>query len=91
MTETNERLTCCGDVVELLNHESSPGKRCFSLCKTLIRGNTGDNDSEKWSYMLIVEDDCYPIIITEEYAKNILGNPKQGEDLVYNCWMNRYR
>ena len=91
MSKESKILTCCGDVVELLYHKGNLGERSFSLCRTLTLENPQRSNSDKWSYMLIVENDNYPIIITEECAKIILENPEQGKKLVYNCWMDRYR
>ena len=91
MSKTNELLTCCGDVELLYHVKGDLGERSFSLCKTLVLEDTKRNASGKWCYMLIVENDHYPIIITEECANTILENPEQGKFLVYNRWMDRYR
>ena len=91
MPKTNKIQTCCGDVVELLQHNAEFGEHSFTLCKTLVLENTDRSHSGKWSYMLIVDKDRFPIIITEECAKKILENPEQGKTLAYNRWMDRYR
>ena len=91
MSETNKKITSCGDVIELLCYKGESGERSFSLIKTNILEDINSERSDKWNYMLIVDGDYYPISITEECAKTILKNPKQGERLVYNRWMNRYR
>ncbi len=91
MSSTNEKLTCCGDVIELLYHKGNFGERSFSLCKTLVLENTQCNDYGMWIHMLIVENDRYPIIISEECAKTILKNPEQGQNIVYNRWLDRYK
>jgi len=91
MSETNEIVTCCGDVVELLYHKGNSGEHSFSLCKTLVLEDTDRRDSGNWSYMLIIQKDQYPIIITEECAKSILENPEKGKKLVYSRWLDRYR
>lgn len=91
MSETDERVTCCGDVVKLLDYKGERNERSFSLCKTVVLKDTERTESDKWIYMLILKNDKYPVIITEECARSILENPKKGETLAYNRWFDRYR
>lgn len=91
MPETNEIVTCCGDVVELLYHKGNLGEHTFSLCKTLVLEDTDRSSSDNWVYMLITKGDKYPIIITEECAKSILENPEKGKTLVFCRHLDRYR
>lgn len=88
-SETAEQqATCSGDVVKLLVYKDSKYSRKFTLCKVSM---CGVENNTVWTYMLLVEGDKYPIIISKELAKSILANPKRGAELAYNCWMNRYR
>ena len=91
MSIEEKAVTCCGDVVELLCYKGNSGERSFSLCKTLMLENTERRDSDKWIFMLIIEGDKYPVIITEDCAKSILDTPRKGEKLSYNRWFDRYR
>ena len=84
-------LTQLGDVVELLNCKPGAHLRHYSLCKVLMRAFPNSIEEENWLYMLFVDGDDYPIVISEEYAMYILNYPSEGEKLAYSCWMSRYR
>lgn len=84
----NRPVTCSGDVVELLKYTAGKGHRSFTLCKVSMCYSAKNT---MWVYMLFVEGDEYPVVISKEYAKRILENPHDGSELVYSCWMQRYR
>ena len=81
-------VTCSGDVVELLVYKADEHSHSFKLCKVSMHYEA---ENTMWVYMLLVERDAYPIVISKEQAKRILENPQEGAQLVYNCWMQRYR
>lgn len=87
----NRSVTGAGDVVELLNCNPGAPFRPYSLCKVLMRALPDSIERENWVYMLLVEGDEYPIVISEEYAMCIFKNPSEGGRLAYQCWMSRYR
>lgn len=93
MFDTSDFATCCGDVRELLYHKGNSDEHTFSVCKAVVLEDADDRTrfSDNWVYMIIVEKDQYPIIITEECAKSILENPEKGKNLVFNRWFDRYR
>lgn len=86
-------LTGCFDVLELLNYdaEDKPYCRSFTLCKTLVIEGLDRETSNNWVYMLIIEDDKFPIIISEDCAKKILADPIKGGNLLFNRFFDRYR
>ena len=92
MTGRNLRyLTHTGDVIELLNCNSGVHRRSYSLCKVLMHSLPNSIEEENWVYMLFIDGDDYPVVISEEYAMDILKYPSEGERLAYSCWMSRYR
>lgn len=87
-TIVEKSRTVSGDVVDLLYYQGEYGERSYTLCKTLMMP---DKESNHWIYMLLVQDDPYPLVITETCAKAILENPTVGATLVFNHWFHRYR
>jgi len=83
-----QSVTCSGDVVQLLDYRAGEGARSYTLCKASMYYVT---NNIVWVYMLLVDGDDYPIVISKEYAKIIFADPKKGAELAYNCWLNRYR
>lgn len=86
---TPEACTCCYDVEKLLEFKGGNEVRDYTLYRTTrIRADRSVYDE---IYFLLIEDDKFPIIITENVAESILKNPDEGEKLAYNRWFDRYR
>lgn len=81
-------VTSSGDVVQLLNYKTEKYSHSFTLCKVQMCNILSNI---VWVYMLLVDGDDYPIVISKDLAKDILEDPKKGAELVYSCRMNRYR
>lgn len=90
-TNLNEECTCNGDVVRLVWSSGRKGPHCrmFSLYKTLIIDN--QRVPQGWIYFILENNDKFPIIITEEAAKEIMENPEIGDTLAFNRYLDRYR
>ena len=86
-----QECTCCGDIVQLLSYEGSVGEHSFTLCKTLELSDTERKESGRWVHLIIVDNDKYPIVITDDCAKTILEDIEKGKKLVYSRWLDRYR
>lgn len=86
----DRRCTVCGDVEELLAYAGSEGRH-YALCRIRELDDVSRHTSNNWVYMLFIEDDMYPIVITEKCAKSILENPEEGATLAFNRWFDRYR
>lgn len=84
-----EPCTCCKDVIKLLEATSKvPGhNRNFTLYKTEVYA-PGET---KWCYFLLIAEDEFPIVITEEFANKIMQNPEVGRDVAFNHWFDRWR
>lgn len=87
---TNRSVTNLGDVVELLNYQKGLNTPYYSLCKVLVQ-EPYNIDEENWVYMLFVQGDQYPVVISKRYAIDILQHPEEGARLAYSSLMNRYR
>ena len=83
-----EECTCCGDVIKLMDFKCE-SYRNFSLYRTFELDIEGKQ--HRFRFFLLLDNDKYPIIITEDAAKNIMKNPEYGKKLVFNHWLNRYR
>lgn len=84
-----KECTCCGDVIKLLECTSKPPKsfRDFVLYKTSIYGDK----KTAWCYYLLIKDDSFPIVITEDVANKILNEPEYGAFIATSHWFNRWR
>lgn len=85
-----EACTCCGDVVELISLKKEGGLS-FSLCRILLLDDVLRGSSNQWVYALILENDKFPILISNHCAKTILDDPESGVELVRNRHFDRYR
>ena len=87
-----EECTCCADVFKLLDctNPSRGSYRGFALYKTRVYGDRNDKEIS-WSYYLLIEEDFFPIVITEEIANKILKDPEYGGYFVTNHWFCRWR
>ena len=85
-----EREACTAnmDVIKILEARGDVSFRDFSMYETYVRDS---EDKFCTEYFIMMEEDVFPIIISEDMAKKILENPEIGESLVYNTWFNRYR
>lgn len=89
---TVKECTCCGDVIKILEctNESCNSYRDFALYKTSV--NDGHYDKEyTWCYYMIIAEDSFPIVITEEVVNKILKDPEYGFSIATNWWFNRWR
>ena len=84
-----EPCTCCSDVVKLLEFKGNRTERDFALYET----KQIDLDRKEYEkvYFILIKDDIFPIIITQDTAMKILKDPYLGERLAYNRWFDRYR
>lgn len=84
-----EPCTCCEDVIKLLEATSKVPRhnRNFTLYKTEVYA-PGET---KWCYFLLIAEDEFPIVITEELANEILQNPDKGRDIAFSHWFNRWK
>lgn len=81
--------TCNGDVVELISYQCPDHRwRSYKLYKIELVGSTQKN---AWAYVILMKDDKYPVIITEDLAQKIIDDPEEGGKLAYSIWMSRYR
>lgn len=74
-------VNCRGDVVELISHV---GSRSFTLYKV------EKYDTNEWIYMMFINNDVFPIVISEELAESIIANPSIGAKIAYNTWLERH-
>ena len=77
-----EYINCLGDVVELLSYDES---RPYKLYKI------EQHDTGTWVYMMFINNDVFPIVISEELAQNIIAKPSIGGDIAYNTWLERHQ
>lgn len=84
-------LTCCGDVVELLVYDSKDAEysRNYSLVK--IKYNSRLSCRDDWVYAMLIEDDMYPVVFTEDIAEMVLDDPEKGGHWAFFFWHDRYR
>lgn len=84
----NKTCTCCNDVYKILELPGDLSHTTIILYKTKIidinRKNFG------WCYYLTMEDDEFPIVLTEKAANTIIKKPEKALDLVNNRWFDRY-
>ena len=71
-----------GDVVKLISFD---GCRAYTLYKI------EQHDTETWTYMLFIDNDFFPIVISEELAKSIIANPSIGGEIAYKTWLERHQ
>ena len=70
------------DVIKLVSYS---GCRPFDLFKV------EQYDATNWTYMMLIDNDALPIIISEELAQKIIANPSIGGEIAYNTWYERHR
>lgn len=80
--------TACGDVVKIIDFEGDK-HRNFSLYKTLIID--AERNDYGWCYFLLIEDDKFPIVITEQLANDALNNLDSIHNLIFNRWFDRHK
>lgn len=89
LTVDKTETPCTGfyDVYQLMEVKSVIPhlKRNFALYKSRVL------EGENTVYYLLLSEDKFPVIISEEYAKEILEDPEKGVDLAFNIWLTRYR
>lgn len=78
--------TCCGDVLKTLECKRGLGYGSYSIYK--ICNNRNFNG---WFYIMFVEDDKFPIPLTEEEAEDFLEDPSKGATFAHNIFFDRYR
>ena len=86
---TVKECTCCADVIKLL--ECTSKHRDFSLYKSCVYDERYDYREATWCYYLLIADDSFPIVITEEVANKILKDPEYGCSIATNHWFSRWR
>lgn len=79
-----EQCTSCGDVFKIFEYEGNI--RSYSIYKICNLHNFVG-----WSYIMKLEDDVFPIPLTEQEVSTFLENPEEGEVLALNTWFDRYR
>lgn len=86
INHTKESCTFCHDVVRLLECKGNfpYSHHNFALYKTPVYSS-----SDNWAYFMLVEDESYPIIITEYFANSIIKNPKRGSEFAHSIWFDR--
>lgn len=77
--------TCCGDVVELSEYQS-PFSHNYSLYKICNSRNFNG-----WFYIMIIEDDNFPVPLSEEEAMSFIEDPSKGATFAHNIYFDRYR
>ena len=73
-----EDVTCYHDVKEYISYESE-FDRSYRIITT--RGIS----------MIIIDDDMYPIVISEQKKNELINNHEEAKSLILNIWMSRYR
>ncbi len=76
-----ESINCRGDVVELLSYDES---RPYKLYKI------EQYDTGTWVYMMFINNDVFPIVVSEELARSIIEKPSIGGEIAYNTWLERH-
>ena len=69
----------CNDDVKLYVDYESQFDRSYKIVD--INGQT----------MIIMEDDCYPVLIDRNTKKEMIANHEKAKVYTYNTWMNRHR
>lgn len=77
--------TCCGDVLQLFEYES-PCSRNYSLYKICNHRNFNG-----WFYIMMIEDDQFPVPLTEQEAMSFIKDPSKGATFALNTYFDRYR
>lgn len=77
--------TCCGDVLKLFEYQSLCSRN-YSLYKICNHRNFNG-----WFYIMIIEDDKFPIPLTEEEAMSFIEDPSKGATFALNTYFDRYR
>ena len=70
------------DVIKLVTYT---GSRPFELFKV------EHHDSNNWTYMMMIDNDALPIVVSEELAQAIIADPSIGGSIAYDTWYERHR
>ncbi len=70
------------DVIKLVTYT---GSRPFELFKV------EQHDAQNWVYMMLIDNDVLPIVVSEELAQSIIADPAIGGTIAYNTWYERHR
>lgn len=81
----SRHYTCCGDVIKIYEHQTTRSRN-YSLYKICNHRNFNG-----WSYIMMIEDDQFPVPLTEEEATNFIEDPSKGETFAFNTYFDRYR
>ena len=71
-----------GDVIKLLTYDE---------CRSYTLYKLEQHDTGLWTYMLFIDNDFFPIVISEELANSIIANPSLGGEIAYNTWLERHQ
>lgn len=80
------QCTCCGDVLKLLECEGYSRFPNYSLYKICNSRNFNG-----WFYIMIIEDDKFPVPLSEEEAMSFIEDPSKGATFARNIYFDRYR
>lgn len=99
VVEKEMEQTCSGDVILLVeykkdandSHKYKGHSRNYKLYKIQKALDRTDSNKILYEYVMLAEDDKFPILLTEALGKRIVANNDFGGNLAYNVWLNRYR
>ena len=83
-------MTCINDI-KLLADFTSDSERNFKIYIACNNENVAYREKYKNIYYMELEEDHYPVFITQEQAEEFLTDITAARNFVYNIWMNRYR
>ena len=85
------QVNCKGDIIVLYKFEPNDNHwRGYEILKVKIYRQKGYKEWD-WVFLMIVDDDKYPIALTDVYASHLLDNPNEAKSFAYNIWMDRHR
>ena len=86
-----ECMTCNDDIIELVRFSDATNTwRDYEIVKAKIY-RQGESKAWDWTYLMILEDDKYPIVLTDVYASYLIENPDKAKKLARSIWLHRYR
>lgn len=69
------------DVIKLVTYT---GSRPYDLFKV------AQHDAANWIYMMMIDNDALPIVISEELAQALIADPSIGGSIAYDTWYERH-
>lgn len=85
-------INCLGDINILATFETESGFELnYKICSTTYSPYEGHENLKELTYMMLIEGEEYPVIISKQTVEEMIKEPSKARRLVINTIQSRHR